>query len=175
METAESLNESAIALTGANRPDEAIPLFRKALRLEPHNPLLWTNLGIAQQRSGDYDEALTSFYHAISFEESLPDPWFSLGLIYYEMKEFALAEDCYRNALDRDDANPKTWNNLGALYFVEGSYEDARTCFEEAVSIMPLYQEALFNLVDACRALGDWRAAGEYARSLSELESRGRM
>ena len=51
METAATLNDSGIALTEANRPGEAIPLFHRALRMEPENPLLWTNLGIAWQRS----------------------------------------------------------------------------------------------------------------------------
>jgi Flp pilus assembly protein TadD len=53
METAANLNDSGIALTEANRPYEAIPLFRRALVIEPENPLLWLNQGIAQQKTGE--------------------------------------------------------------------------------------------------------------------------
>jgi tetratricopeptide (TPR) repeat protein len=171
METAAVLNDSGIALTEANRPNEAIPLFQKALIMEPENPFLGTNLGIAQQRTGDYDEALDSFRHAVMIEDEIADPWVSMGLIYYEMEDFEMAEECYQSALVREDGDPKTWNNLGVLYFVEGSYEEARHCFEEAVSLAPLYYEALYNLRDTCRELRDYRASSEFGRILSEMDN----
>jgi tetratricopeptide (TPR) repeat protein len=172
METASFLNDSGIALTEANRPNEAIPLFRKALIMEPENPLLWLNLGIAQQRTGDYEEALVSFQRALCIDNNLAEAWVSLGLIYYEREQFDSAEECYQAALLRDDGVPKTWNNLGVLYFVEGSYEEARHCFEKAISLAPLYQEALYNVRDTCRELQDYRAAAEFERILSELSTR---
>jgi tetratricopeptide (TPR) repeat protein len=172
METASFLNDSGIALTEANRPYEAIPLFRKALIMEPENPLLWLNLGIAQQRTGDYEEAVGSFQRAVCIDNGLAEAWFSLGLIYYEMEQFDLAEECYHSALQRDENAPKTWNNLGVLYFVEGNFEEARHCFEEAVSLSPLYYEALFNLRDTCRELEDYRAAAEFERILTGIPER---
>lgn len=169
METAAFLNDSGIALTEANRPNEAIPLFRKALVMEPGNPLLWLNLGIAQQRTGEYDEAVNSFRRAIAIEDCLAEAWVSLGLIYYELELFDMAEDCYRSALARNENDPKTWNNLGVLYFTEGMFEGARECFEEAVSLSPHYYDALFNLRDVCRELADFRAAAEFERVLLGL------
>jgi len=172
METASTLNDSGIALTEANRPNDAIPLFRRALVMEPGNPLLWLNLGIAQQRTGDYDEAVDSFIRALKIDEGITEAWLSMGLIYYETDDFDRSEDCYHSALAYDDANPKVWNNLGVLFFSKGDYEEARNCFEEAVSLMPHYYDALFNLRDACRKLCDWRAAAEFERALSGLSDR---
>ncbi|MCL2191116.1 MAG: tetratricopeptide repeat protein [Treponema sp.] len=172
METATALNDSGIALTEANRPNDAIPLFRKALVMEPDNPLLWLNLGIAQQRTGNYEEAIDSFHRALRIDESLTEAWLSMGLIYYETEEFDMSENCYHSALAHDDANPKVWNNLGVLSFSKGDFDDARACFEEAVSLVPHYYDALFNLRDTCRRLGDHRAAGEFDRALSGLPNR---
>jgi tetratricopeptide (TPR) repeat protein len=169
METAAYLNDSGIALTEANRPNDAIPLFQKALIMEPENPLLWLNLGIAQQRTGDYEEAINSFHRAVYIEDDLAEAWVSMGLIYYELEQFELSEECYHSALVRDDISPKTWNNLGVLYFTEGSFEEARHCFEEAISLSPLYYDAMYNLRDACRELEDYRAAAEFERILSEI------
>ncbi|MDR1306864.1 MAG: tetratricopeptide repeat protein [Treponema sp.] len=173
METAAFLNDSGIALTEAHRPDEAIPLFRRALVMEPGNPLLWLNLGIAQQHTGNYEEALDSFQRVLSISDDMEEAWLSMGLIYYELEQFELAEECYHSALSRNTGSPKTWNNLGVLYFVEGSYEEARRCFEEAVALAPLYGEALCNLRDTCRELEDYRAAMEFERTLSELARSG--
>ena len=169
METASFLNDSGIALTEANRPNEAIPLFRQALVMEPENPLLWLNLGIAQQRTGDYEEAIESFHRALAINDDFSEAWLSMGLIYYEMEEFELAEDCYQTALAYNENDPKIWNNLGVLYFTEGSFDEARHCFEESVSLSPHYYDALFNLRDVCRELGDFRAAAEFERALSGL------
>jgi tetratricopeptide (TPR) repeat protein len=172
METTSFLIDSGIALTEANRPNEAISLFQKALSMDPENPFLWMNLGIAQQRTGDYEEALGSFQRAVYIDDDLADAWNSMGLIFYELEQFDSAEECYQSALMRDRDAPKTWNNLGVLYFVEGCYEGARHCFEEAVSMAPLFYDALYNLRDACRELRDYRAAAEFGRSLSGLSSR---
>jgi tetratricopeptide (TPR) repeat protein len=171
METAASLNNSGIALTEANRPNDAIALFRKALAMEPENPLLWLNLGIAQQRVGDYDEALESFHHSILIDDGLADAWLSAGLIYYELEQFSLAEESYKAAIQRNGENPYAWNNLGVLYFIEGSYEEARYCFEQAVSLHPIFYDALVNLRDTCRELEDYRAAGEFGRIIAGLKN----
>jgi len=172
MDTATALNDSGIALTEANRPNDAIVFFRKALAIEPGNPLLWLNLGIAQQRTGSYDEAIDSFRRALGIDGELCEAWLSMGLIYYETEELELSEDCYHSALASDDSNPKVWNNLGVLHFSKGNYDEARGCFEEAVSIAPHFRDALFNLRDACKRLGDRRAAAEFDRALSELPGR---
>ena len=172
MDTAANLNDSGIALTEANRPYEAIPLFRRALVIEPGNPLLWLNLGIAQQKTGEYEEALDSFRRAINIDDDLADAWGSMGLIYYEQDNFGSAEECYRIALVRDPNSPKVWNNLGVLYFAEGSFEEARHCFEEALSLMPMFYDAVFNLRDTCRELSDFRAAAEFERVLHEFGPR---
>jgi tetratricopeptide (TPR) repeat protein len=139
--------------------------------MEPENPLLWLNLGIAQQRIGNYEEALDSFRRAIYIDNALVDAWGSMGLIYYELEQFDTAEECYHTALSRDDHSPKIWNNLGVLYFSEGSHEEARYCFEEAISLSPMYYDAMYNLRDTCRELKDYRAAAEFERILSGLSA----
>jgi tetratricopeptide (TPR) repeat protein len=139
--------------------------------MEPENPFLWLNLGVAQQHTGDYEEAISSFQRALSIDDTLDDAWLSLGLMFYEMEEFFLCEDCYNSALLHNKKNPKAWNNMGVLHFTRENYIDARTCFENAVSYAPHYYDALFNLRDTCRQLGDFRAAAEFERALSCLSS----
>jgi len=170
MENAAILNNSGIALTEANRPFEAIPMFRKALTIEPGNPLLWLNLGIAQQKTGNYTDAINSFQQSIIIDDDIAEAWHSMGLIYYELNELDLAEDCYMSALLRNNNDPGTWNNLGVINFNKNNYEEARNCFEKSISLYPQYFDALFNLRDTCRELGDFRAAAEFERILSNLE-----
>ncbi len=169
MDTAASLNDSGIALTEANRPSDAIPLFRTALILEPGNHLLWLNLGIAQHRLGDYEEAEESLLRCRSIEGGCAEAWGALGLLLYERARYEEAESDYREALRLDASSSRCWNNLGVLYFSEGDYDGAQECFEKAVTLDPLYYDGLFNLRDACSELGESRAADEYDRRLREL------
>ncbi len=169
METAASLNDSGIALTEANRPIDAIPLFRKALIMEPGNPLLWLNLGIAQHRSGELDSAEDSLERCRALDEDNAEAWGALGLLHYEREQYEEAEFFYNGALERNASSSSLWNNLGVLYFTEGAYGEARDCFERAVTIDPNYWDALYNLKDACAELGDGRAASEFERRLREL------
>jgi tetratricopeptide (TPR) repeat protein len=92
-----------------------------------------------------------------------------MGLIYYELNEVEHALECYLNALSYNDNDPKIWNNLGVVYFNDSNLEEARNCFEKSISLCPQYYDALFNLRDTCRELGDYRAAAEFERILSGL------
>ena len=171
MDDSATLNNSGIALTEANRPFEAIPLFRKALIIEPENPLLWLNMGIAQQKTGEYLQAIESFKKSLAIDNSLCEAWHSMGLIYYELNEFDLSEECYISALSEEDSDPKVWNNLGVVYFNQNDFESARNCFEKSLSLCPRFYDALYNLRDTCRELGDLRAAAEFERILSEANN----
>jgi tetratricopeptide (TPR) repeat protein len=174
MDTAAALNDSGIALTEANRPFDAIPLFQKALAMDPGNPLLWLNLGVAQHRLGEYDQAMFSFDRCRSIDDDCSEAWASMGLLCYETERYEEAEMLYREALSRNKVAPKSWNNLGVLYFTLSNFEEARECFEQAVCLTPIYYDALFNLRDVCQELGDARAAQEYGRRLSELDTRAK-
>ncbi|MDR2182213.1 MAG: tetratricopeptide repeat protein, partial [Treponema sp.] len=74
--------------------------------------------------------------------------------------------------LERNRDSPRAWNNLGVLYFTQSRREEARRCFEEAVAIVPHYEDALVNLRDVCRELADYRAAAEFERVLLEFARR---
>ena len=52
----------ASALTSACRPEEAIPLFQKAIRLNPFDPnLFYTGFGNALFMTGRYEEAVSAY------------------------------------------------------------------------------------------------------------------
>jgi adenylate cyclase len=62
------LNSYANSLNWAGRPEEAIPLFQKAIRLNPFGPsYLYLNLGIAFMKTGRLEEAVSALKKAIQF------------------------------------------------------------------------------------------------------------
>jgi Tfp pilus assembly protein PilF len=169
MQTVDELNATGIMFTRANMPFEAISLFNCALELDPFNPVLYLNRGVAYQKTGGYDEAINDFQIALSYKNEFAAAWAALALIYYERSWFSLAESCYRSALQLDTEEPEIWNNYGVLHFTQGDYQGARSCFETAASMSPYYKDALINLRDTYRELQEWQAIAEVERSLAML------
>ena len=59
-------NLYALALVYAGRPEEAIPLFQKAIRLNPFGPSpLYSSFGIALRNTGRFEEAVSAYKKAI--------------------------------------------------------------------------------------------------------------
>ena len=60
------LTAYANSLTYAGRPEEAIPLFQKAIRLNPFGPSgLYTSFALALRMTGRFEEAVSAFKKAI--------------------------------------------------------------------------------------------------------------
>ena len=61
-----ALDTYAFSLTVAGRPEEAIPLFQKAIRLNPFGPSsLYNDFGIALRETGRFEEAVSAYKKAI--------------------------------------------------------------------------------------------------------------
>ena len=61
-----ALDNYAVSLTIAGRPEEAIPLFQKAIRLNPFGPsYLYRDFGDALRSTGRFEEAVSAYKKAI--------------------------------------------------------------------------------------------------------------
>ena len=68
-QTYQELSDRAIACTEQDSLAQAENYIRQALKLEPanpHNALLFSNLGTIQRRQRDYDQALESYTYALN-------------------------------------------------------------------------------------------------------------
>jgi adenylate cyclase len=79
--SADSYAHLATALRYAARPKEAIPLFKKAIRLNPIPPSWYLNdLGYAYNQLGRFEEAISTYKKAL---HRTPDNlWLHIGLVY---------------------------------------------------------------------------------------------
>ena len=61
-----ALNAYARSLTGVSRAEEAIPIFQKAIRLNPFGPSFsYRNFGVALRNVGRFEEAVSAYTKAI--------------------------------------------------------------------------------------------------------------
>jgi Flp pilus assembly protein TadD len=123
-------------MTYLGRPDEAEPAHRKAIQLNPKDPLPWTNLGILlMDYLGRPAEAETAFRRAIELNPNLTNAWSGLGgLLAVHLGRPIDAEVAYRKVVEIAPSDAIGWNNLGLLFsdFL-GRPSDAETAFRKAI------------------------------------------
>ena len=80
----ELLYNLAMKYEEANRKEEGINAYRKALKAQPSFGKARCNLGAALAESGDLDGALVEFLEAVRFDPSSPTPWQNLAVLYHK-------------------------------------------------------------------------------------------
>ncbi|MBI2439568.1 MAG: hypothetical protein HYV45_03150 [Candidatus Moranbacteria bacterium] len=140
---------------------KAEEMYRRALELEPRNPLYFVKLGQIKKLNGDqkgegterdglYNEAKAFFEKAIEEKENLAPAHYNLAVVLSRLKDTDGAIERAREALsfDRDNLNYKY--NLAVLHQVRGDGEDkkiAEDLFKDILSVNS-------NLIDVHLSLG---------------------
>jgi predicted Zn-dependent protease len=111
----------AINLGGAyilqGRHDRAIPILEAASRLEPDNPMVWSNLAAAYlgklplATAEGQQRAIDAYQRVLALDARAPHVHYNLGLIYLERNEPLQAASHFQSALesDPDDRDARRW------------------------------------------------------------------
>ena len=91
---AEALYALASAMTSVGRPNEAIGIIKKAMRLNPHYPERYVyNLGRAYFQIGRYREAIPSLTEALIKNPNFPPVLYYMAASYGQLGELELARE----------------------------------------------------------------------------------
>lgn len=169
-ETPEYLNDSAVALASEGMHEEAIACLRKGLLLDPRNGILWFNLALSYHALGRRDEAREALLKAVKDKPLDADILDTLGVVLHELGEDSASEECYRHALEIAPGNGRIWNNYGVLQFSQERFPEACTSFEKAITLIPDFYDALYNLRDTYEELGRLEDMHKCAAMLQRLD-----
>lgn len=95
----------------------AIPVLEAASRLEPDNPMVWTNLAAAYLGKPplagpkDQDQAIAAYEKVLALDPRAPHVHYNLGLIYLDRHDTIQAALYFVNALatDPNDRDAQLW------------------------------------------------------------------
>jgi tetratricopeptide (TPR) repeat protein len=149
---------------------DSVPLYRKALALDPHMPALRVNLGLALFKSGDLKQAIQIFTSLLKSEpESLPDAQrFTalLGLAHYGVGEYSAAIPYLKSASASDPRNLQfrlllAHSCLSSRQFqcVLDTYHEILTLNAESAEADMLAGEAMDEMRNPGGAIEQFRAA----------------
>jgi len=126
-------------LTEAGRPEEAIPLLQKVIRLNPLGPAYtYANLGRALQFTRRYEEAVSVYKEAIHRRPDTASHYAELGATYVWMGRQEEAIPLLQKAIQLNpNARSDTFVYLGAAFRTAGRYEEAVSAYKEAIQRAP--------------------------------------
>lgn len=164
-------NNKGLGLYNVGLVDEAIWLYRKALRADlvmaetrpDRLATVHNNLGVTYDARDQVDMAIGEYMEALRLNPGLADAHNNMGTAYRAKGWMDDAMREYRTALDLSPDHAIARHNLGLSYAHMGDNEGAILEYEEAIRLKPGFVEARINLGLALAMTGRLEEAiGEY-------------
>ena len=139
-QTYSELSEQAIDCIEKDSLVRAEELLVQAMKLEPsnpHNALLFSNLGLVQKRLGRYDDALQSYTYALNIAPTAVPILLDRAALYMEKGMTDRAYLDYCEALDADKVNKEALLMRAYIYTIRRDYKAARADYDRLLEIDP--------------------------------------
>ena len=115
-QTVQSLNILGLAYCQAKKFDLAIQCFLDALKIDPGNWVLWSNITHVESTRENYTNGEIAAHQSIKYAKGYHyDPYYNAGVVYTQSNRPKEAEDMYRTALQLNAENPHINYNLGLM------------------------------------------------------------
>lgn len=151
------------------KPDAAVPLLQRAIRLKGDDGEMHSNLGAALIEMKRFEEALPRLDQAIALEPRLAGAHSNRGLALFSLRRVEEAVESYRQALALDSGNAEALDNLGLALMELGDAAGAIEALRAALTAAPgraVVHVHLGNALTAAKAYPEAVAAFEAALKL---------
>ena len=125
---------SATQFLRAGRPGDAIAPLSDAAVLEPTNPTIQHDLGLACLEVGRVPDAIAALQRAVASNPGYGDAYFRLGIALEKLGNIGAAITAYDRATKLLPNLTEAWFRAGALVHILGHREEAIGCFRRAAA-----------------------------------------
>lgn len=149
--------------------ETAISSYREALAINPENPVLHNQLGVAYQKTGDHEAAAEEFQKAIDIAPEMFVAYNNLGASLVMLGEYNDAVKLYQHAIKShpDLTGLPFYTNLGIAFLYKNNLERAESAFLMETALNPEHIDAHVNLGNIYVVKGLYENAfKEYSRVL---------
>jgi Tfp pilus assembly protein PilF len=138
----------ARALQENGRAQQAVDIYRQALRINPRDLAALQNLALCQLSLHRYPQAVDALRDAVEARPEDAMSWQLLGTAYVEQGKIPEATTAFRKALQLDPESSETLNGLGAALLLTRDRAQAEPPLREALRLRPNDAEAHNNLAN---------------------------
>jgi tetratricopeptide (TPR) repeat protein len=124
----------ATELLRAGRPADAIAPLGDAALLQPSNPIIQHDLGLACLEVGHVTDAIAAFERAVASNPRYTDAYFRLGIALEKLGNIGGAIVAYDRATELLPSLTEAWFRAGALVYILGHRDEAIGCFRRAAA-----------------------------------------
>jgi tetratricopeptide (TPR) repeat protein len=124
----------ATELLRAGRPADAIAPLRDAALLEPFNPIIQHDLGLACLEVGRIPDAIAALQRAVASNPRYTDAYFRMGIALEKLGDIGGAIVAYDRATKLLPSLTEAWFRAGALVYTLGHRDEAIGCFRRAAA-----------------------------------------
>lgn len=124
----------ATKLLKAGRPADAIAPLREAALLQPSNPIIQHDLGLACLEVGRIPDAIAALQRAVACNPRYADAYFRLGVALEKLGNIGEAIIAYDRATEFLPSLTEAWFRAGALVYTLGHRDEAIGCFRRAAA-----------------------------------------
>lgn len=159
------------ALNAKGERDRALPLFERAIQLDPSSFDAWMAYGFTLRNSRRNQDAKSAYERAITLNPDRASAWTGKGLALFYLHRASEALIACEHATQIEGGTyPYAWNGMGIALISLGRFAEALNALNRAINLYP--QNALFwgNKATALRGLGqtdEAEAAEQRARELA--------
>ena len=146
----EHLLSLATQFLRAGRPADAIAPLRDAALLQPYNPIILHDLGLACLEVGRFPDAVGALQRAVACNPRYDDAYFRLGIALEKLGNVGGAIAAYDCATKLLPSLTEAWFRAGSLVYILGHRDHAIGCFRRAASTGG---KSGFGLLGKARAL----------------------
>src|SRR5579863_7075989 len=125
----------ATELLQAGRPADAIAPLSDAAVLQPSNPIIQHDLGLACLEAGRIPEAIAALQQAVAGDPRYTDAYFRLGIALEKLGDIGAAIVAYHRATELLPSLTEAWFRAGDLVYTLGHRDQAIGCFRRAAAI----------------------------------------
>ena len=122
----------ATELLKAGRPGDAIAPLRDAALLEPSNPMIQHDLGLACLEVGRLPDAIMALQRAVTGNPRYTDAYFRLGIALEKLGNIGAAIGAYDRATRLLPSLTEAWFRAGDLLYILGHRDRSIGCFRRA-------------------------------------------
>ncbi len=157
-----------IRLLSSGSEPWAVKAFSEALKLEPTNPVLSTELARVYMYNNETEQAENYFLRAMELKKDYYQAYFGLAALYTKVKKDKQAL-AILNQLSENLSDPEIYYEQGRLLYNDGQIDLAIKNFLEVLKIMPNHANALYSLALAYETKGEKTEALKYFKKVLEL------
>ena len=120
---------------GDDKGDEALELFDRAMKINPHGPRTWIGKGLAHLIKGENDEALKNIDQGAKMFGTHIGSWIAAGWAHFVKNDIDGARERFEHALSIDPNFSESHGSLAVIDVMEGNLEKARTGVKTAMKL----------------------------------------